>query len=136
MNFKNGNIYNIANIQISEFEIMKQNIKNKFKREEFLNFPLSFSLKVNVVYNKLKKREIINLKNEISKIITKNFFLEDADYSEKVMIVLFSLLKENDIIIVNTDGMSPEGIEYLNKEFKEIVGYLNKILVIHNSYED
>jgi hypothetical protein len=54
--------------------------------------------------------------------------LEDAEYSEKVMIILFLLLKENDIVAVNTAGMLFYSIDCLKERFTKITAFLNRIL--------
>ncbi|WP_419487397.1 hypothetical protein [Chryseobacterium bernardetii] len=132
MHFEKGKVYLVNDINSGKLRHMKGDVKNHSDIFAFLNFPDNDCLKVDFCYEKLKKRNIKELRKEVSSIIGEDFALEDAEYSEKVMIILFLLLKENDIVAVNTAGMLFYSIDCLKERFTKITAFLNRILVVYN----
>ncbi|EFK37577.1 Uncharacterised protein [Chryseobacterium gleum] len=117
MNFEKGKIYFFNDTTSLNLKDLKSFLDDKGFNLGFLNFPEDYSIKVDSFYERLENNTIINLGNEIENIIKEKLLLEDADYSEKMFLTLYYLLKEKNIVIVNTAGMSFESIDYLKKYF-------------------
>lgn len=96
----------------------------------FLNFPESFSMKVNTAFSKLRKKSVNKFVEEIEGFIKDKFYLEDAQYSEKVIILTYKYLTEKDCIIVNTGGMAFDSIEYFIEIITKINLHLKKTIFI------
>ncbi len=133
MYFERGKIYIVNDINSRKLIHMKSDVKDHFNTYAFLNFPYNDSLKVGYYYEKIKKRTIKMAKREISSIIGEDFELEDADYSEKVMVVSYLLLKENEVLAVRTIGMSLGSIECFKERFTKITDFLNKVLIVYSN---
>jgi hypothetical protein len=133
MNFEKGKIYLFNDTTSLNLKDLKSFLDDKGFNLGILNFPEDYSIKVNSFYERLENNAIIDLGNEIENIIKEKLLLEDADYSEKMFLTIYYLLKEKNIVIVNTAGMSFESIDYLKKIFPYIVSYLNKVLIIYSN---
>ncbi|WP_312286935.1 hypothetical protein [Chryseobacterium gleum] len=133
MNFEKGKIYFFNDTTSLNLKDLKSFLDDKGFNLGILNFPEDYSIKVNSFYERLENNAIIDLGNEIENIIKEKLLLEDADYSEKMFLTIYYLLKEKNIVIVNTAGMSFESIDYLKKIFPYIVSYLNKVLIIYSN---
>lgn len=132
MHLEKGKVYIINDINSGKLAHMKDDVKNHFDTYTFLNFPDKNSLKINNCYKKLKNRIIEEAKREISHIIEEDFGLEDAEYSEKAMIISYLLLKEHDVLAVNTAGMSFYSIDYFKEKFTKITVFLDRILILYS----
>nr|WP_315034801.1 hypothetical protein [uncultured Chryseobacterium sp.] len=132
MYFENGKVYLINDSNFIKLDDLKYYLDNKGFDYCFLNFPMDYSLKVNNYYEKMKRNCVIDSKKEISDIIKEEFLLEDASYSEKIILISYCLLMRKDFVIVNTAGMSFESIEYFNRIFTSIISHLNKIIIIYS----
>lgn len=133
MYLEKGNIYIVNDQGFAKSEHLKSDLKKHFGKYTFLNFPDKNSLKVYSYYEKAKNRTIEKAKREISLIIGEDFELEDAEYSEKVMIVSYLLLQENDVVVVHTAGMSWHSIDCFKDRFMKVAASLDRILIIYNN---
>lgn len=133
MHLEKGKVYIVNDTNSKKLDHLKYDLENHFEKFIFLNFANKNSLKVAFWYEKLKKRLVKEVKKEISHIIGESFELEDAEYSEKVIITSYLLLKENEVIVVNTIGMSFHSIDYFKEKFMKITDVLDRTLVIYNN---
>lgn len=123
-------------IDIEDYKDLKYSIE-KLNNHIFLNFPESYSMKVNTEFNKLRKKDINRLIGEIESFINEKFYMDDAQYSEKVIILTYKYLIEKEYIIVETSGMAFDSIDYFIKIMKVILDKLsNKTLFIVKNFID
>lgn len=127
MDYKEYNLNIIDNIE--DYKGIKSLIEN-FDDCVFLNFPETYSLKVNTIFNKLRKKDIKRIIEEIEDFIKEKFYMEDAQYSEKVIILTYKYLTEKDCIIVNTAGMAFDSIDYFVNIIEKVNLYFKKTIFI------
>ncbi|WP_160139702.1 hypothetical protein [Chryseobacterium sp. c4a] len=133
MHLEKGKLYIVNDHDFTKSEHLKSDLKKHFGKYIFLNFPDENSLKVYSYYEKMKNRSIKEVKREISLIIGEDFELEDAEYSEKVMVVSYLLLQENTALVVHTAGMSWHSIDCFKERFIKIAAFLDRIVIVYNN---
>lgn len=133
MYLEKGKVYTVNDSNSRKLSHIRSDIKQYFNTYTFLNFPNKHSLKTGYYYEKIKKRNIKEARREISNIIGEDFALEDAAHSEKVMIISYLLLKENEAVVVNTVGMSFYSIDCFKEYFTKITDLLDRVLIIYNN---
>jgi hypothetical protein len=90
-----------------------------------VNYPEKEAIKIDAYYDKLKERDIQNIKSEIQSIVklsvTALNLLTEREYFEKGLVVMYSLLKNHDFLIVTDAGFSYESICIYRVLMNEII---------------
>lgn len=90
-----------------------------------VNFPEKDAAKIHIYYSKLKEREILNIKSEIQTIVKLSDkalnLLAEREFFEKGLVVIYSLLKNHDFLVVNDVGFSYESIDVFRVLMKKII---------------
>lgn len=93
-----------------------------------VNFPVKKAIKFHLYYEKIKNKQIESLSTEIQNLIEFSndelLAFEEKEAFEKSLIVIYSLLKKHNIIMISDIGLSNESI----KNFKIIMEKVMEIL--------
>ncbi len=90
-----------------------------------VNFPEKGAVTIHIYYSKLKERDILNIKSEIQTIVKLSDaalnLLEEREFFEKSLVVIFSLMKNHDSLVITDVGFSYESIDIFRVLMKKII---------------